>query len=180
MIGTAVKTIESVDLLKGIEELAGHIADRHTKEEHLVLVGIACGGVALSRLLADLVGQRMGKPIPVGTLDISFHRDDIGHSPISKVSDPSDLPMDIDHATVILVDDVMESGRTARAGLNELFDYGRPDKVELAVLVDRGGRKLPIRPDYVVFHEQVQLGWKVVVQLNSDQPQKSSVVFYEE
>lgn len=180
MVGNAVKTIESSEILSGIEEMAMHIAERHFNDTSLVLVGIARGGVDLSRMLANYVGRHLNRQIPVGTLDISFHRDDIGHSPITKVSDPSDIPMDIDHATVVLVDDVMESGRTARAALNELFDYGRPEKVELAILVDRGGRKLPIRPDYVAFHEQVQPGQKVVVQLNTEESEQSQIVFYEE
>jgi pyrimidine operon attenuation protein/uracil phosphoribosyltransferase len=105
-----------------------------------------------------------------GTLDISFHRDDIGRHPIPKEFEPSHIPAEVDGATIILVDDVLFSGRTVKAALDELFDHGRPAKVELAVLVDRGGRLLPVAADYTGLTLAADTREKVTVLLHSKDP----------
>jgi len=107
------------------------------------VLGIANGGIPLARRLGARLGIRR-----VGDLDISFHRDDIGKHPIPKEFTPTLLPGDVNGASVLLVDDVLFSGRTVKAALDELFDHGRPGRVELAVLVDRGSRTLPIVADF--------------------------------
>ncbi|MFI5121379.1 MAG: bifunctional pyr operon transcriptional regulator/uracil phosphoribosyltransferase PyrR [Vicinamibacteria bacterium] len=117
----------------------------------LALVGIHTRGAMLARRLHVLVGELTGAEVPLGDLDISFYRDDLnGRAPGAQpVVHSSHLDFDLDGRTVVLVDDVMFTGRTARAAIDALFDYGRPERVQLAVLADRGHRELPIRPDYV-------------------------------
>ena len=134
---------------------------RHADRTRLLLLGIANGGVELARRLARQVGAR------AGTIDISFHRDDIGRHPIPKEFAPTQIPADVHGATVILVDDVLFSGRTVKAALDEIFDHGRPTRVELAVLVDRGGRRLPLAADYLGFTLLATDHEKVVVTLDA-------------
>ncbi len=107
------------------------------------MLGIANGGIALARRLAARLGIKR-----VGDLDISFHRDDIGNHPVPKEFTPTLLPGDVNGANILLVDDVLFTGRTVKAALDELFDHGRPATVELAVLVDRGCRRLPVVADF--------------------------------
>ncbi|MGA3008064.1 MAG: bifunctional pyr operon transcriptional regulator/uracil phosphoribosyltransferase PyrR [Opitutaceae bacterium] len=161
------KTLGSGEIHAALDRLAAAISARHPSAEKLVLLGIANGGIELARRLsARLSALNPLRSAPVGTLDISFHRDDIGHNPIPKEFAPTHIPFDVNKATVILVDDVLFSGRTVKAALNELFDHGHPAKVELAVLADRGGRRLPVAADYVGFDLPVNEGEKVVVRLD--------------
>ncbi len=111
--------------------------------ERPVMIGIHTGGA----WVAERLHRALGLEDPLGTLDISFYRDDVGTRGVQPQVRPSRLPFPVDDRTVILVDDVIYSGRTIRAALNEIFDYGRPSAVLLATLVDRGGRELPIAPD---------------------------------
>lgn len=144
------KSIGSSEVQAAIERLVDAIRARHDgTEESVWILGIANGGVPLAHRLARALGHRGGLHVQAGTVDISFHRDDIGRNPIPKDFTPTQLPGDVTGASVILVDDVFQSGRTVKAALDELFDHGRPGRVELAVLVDRGERRLPITPDYV-------------------------------
>jgi len=107
-------------------------------------VGIYSGGAWLAERLPALVPGNH----PVGFIDVSFYRDDYARSGLKSGAKRSDLPFDVEGATIVLVDDVLFTGRSVRAAINELFDYGRPERIELAVLVDRGGRELPIEPTY--------------------------------
>jgi pyrimidine operon attenuation protein/uracil phosphoribosyltransferase len=129
--------------------LATAIAERHRAPAEIWLMGIANGGIAVAERLAAILRQNTRLKVKSGTLDISFHRDDLGRHPIPKEFRPSHLPGDVAGATVILVDDVFFTGRTIKAALDELFDHGRPARVELAVLADRGERRLPIAPDFI-------------------------------
>ena len=108
------------------------------------LVGIHTGGV----WLAERLHQALGLQLPLGTLDVSFYRDDFNKKGLRRNIKSSDIPFDIDGCDVIIVDDVLYTGRTIRAAINELFDYGRPARIRLATLVDRGGRELPISADF--------------------------------
>jgi pyrimidine operon attenuation protein/uracil phosphoribosyltransferase len=137
------KTIGFREVHAAIERLASAIQARHRHTEGLFLLGIANGGIPLAHRLGSRLGIKR-----VGDLDISFHRDDIGRHPVPKEFTPTLLPGDVDGATVLLVDDVLFTGRTVKAALDELFDHGRPAKVELAVLVDRGCRRLPVVADF--------------------------------
>ena len=137
-------TLDAPQLHAAIAEIVSAIQHRHRNRANLCFIGIANGGLELNRRIAAAVDPK----VPTGELDTSFYRDDIGRNPIPKESRPTIIPFDVTGKTVVLVDDVLYSGRTLNAALNELFDHGRPAAVELAVLVDRGGRKLPFSPDY--------------------------------
>ncbi len=117
----------------------------------LAVVGIHRRGAVLAARLRDLVAELIGEPVPLGDIDISFYRDDLDRrDPTAQpVVHASHIDFAVEDTTIVLVDDVLYTGRTVRAGIDALFDYGRPAKVQLAVLADRGHRELPIRPDYV-------------------------------
>jgi pyrimidine operon attenuation protein/uracil phosphoribosyltransferase len=171
------KTIGSGEIQAAIARLAAAISARHPGPENLVLLGIAKGGVELARRLAAGLAPRAPRlHAACGVLDISFHRDDIGHHPIPKEFAPTHIPADVQGATVVLVDDVLFSGRTVKAAIDELFEHGRPARVELAILVDRGGRRLPFAPDYCGIALSAGENEKVVVLLDPADPAKDAVV----
>jgi pyrimidine operon attenuation protein/uracil phosphoribosyltransferase len=157
-------TVSAPELHAAIERLALAILARHGDDPQLLLVGIANGGLELARRLAARLN------LPSGTLDISFHRDDIGRHPIPKEFHPTRLPADITNAHVVLIDDVLFTGRTLKAALDELFDHGRPETVELAILIDRGGRRLPFAADYCALTLPAAPDEKVVVHLDPKKP----------
>ena len=159
---------------QAIARLASAIVERHARTPHLLLLGIANGGITLNQRLAERL-KKAGLRPGVGTIDISFHRDDIGRNPIPKEAAPTLIPHDVNGATVILVDDVLYSGRTVKAALAELFDHGRPHAVELAVLVDRGGHILPIAADYCGLKVTATEREKVIVHLDGTQPARDSI-----
>jgi pyrimidine operon attenuation protein/uracil phosphoribosyltransferase len=139
------------DLRRTVGRIAHEIVEKNPASEGLALVGIHTRGAALASRVHVLVGELRGPEVPLGDLDISFYRDDLearqpGAQPVVHASH---LDFDLEGRTVVLVDDVLYTGRTVRAAIDALFDYGRPARVQLAVLVDRGHRELPIRPDYV-------------------------------
>ncbi len=115
----------------------------------LALVGIHRRGAFLARRLRETLEELLGVEVPLGDLDIGFYRDDVSRRPDTPVVHASHIDFDVDGRTVVIVDDVLYTGRTVRAAIEALFDYGRPARVQLAVLADRGHRELPIRPDYV-------------------------------
>ena len=145
------RTVMSADdVRRAITRIGHEIVERNHGTEHVVLVGLQRGGVWIAERLAEAINTINtidGAAVPVGTLDVSFYRDDVGLRPIVPGS-VTDLP-DLTGAHVVLVDDVLFTGRTVRAALDALNDHGRPRTVQLAVIVDRGHRELPIRPDYV-------------------------------
>lgn len=171
------QTINAADIHAAIDRLAGAIALAHRdKTERLLLLGIANGGIELTRrIAARLPPATPGVRVTTGTLDISFHRDDIGRNPIPKEFAPTQIPVDVTGATVVLVDDVLFTGRTVKAALDELFDHGRPAKVELAILVDRGGRLLPFAADYTGMALAAGEAEKVVVRLEPGEPARDEV-----
>jgi pyrimidine operon attenuation protein/uracil phosphoribosyltransferase len=170
------QTIGAGEIKTAIQRLADAISDRHRAGAPILLLGITNGGIELARRLSARISTLDPKlTCPAGTLDVSFHRDDIGHHPIPKEFSPTQIPGDVHGATVVLVDDVLFSGRTIKAALDELFDHGRPTKVELAVLVDRGGRRLPLAADYVGFDLVTPDSEKVVVILDVADPVRDSI-----
>ena len=137
-------------MTRTLRRIASEIVERHPGLSGVVLVGIRSRGVPLAARLARIGGELAGGVAPpVGALDITLYRDDLTALAPHPVVRGTDIPGSIDDRTVILVDDVLYTGRTARAALDELIDFGRPARIELAVLVDRGHRELPIRADYV-------------------------------
>ena len=136
------------DLRRAITRIAHEIIEHNHGLGGVALVGLQTGGVPLARRLAATLAEIEGTEVPVGTLDVAFYRDDIGLRPVLPEA-VTDIPFDTTGLTVVLVDDVLFTGRTVRAALNALADYGRAKAVQLAVMIDRGHRELPIRPDYV-------------------------------
>ena len=139
------------DLRRTLRRIAHEIAEKNPEHEGVAIVGIHTRGAVLARRLHPLVAELSGSDVPAGDLDISFYRDDVGAMwPTEQpVVHASHIDFDLAERTIVLVDDVLFTGRTARAAIEALFDYGRPRRVQLAVLCDRGHRELPIRPDYV-------------------------------
>jgi pyrimidine operon attenuation protein/uracil phosphoribosyltransferase len=135
---------------RGLTRIAHEVIERNQGVQDLALIGMRTRGVPLARRLAALLESFEGQPVPVGSLDITLYRDDLNLRGLRATVQPTHIPMDINGKRVVLVDDVLFTGRTTRAALDALIDLGRPRNVQLAVLVDRGHRELPIRPDYVV------------------------------
>lgn len=136
------------DVRRAVTRVAHEIVERNRGTEHLVLVGLQRGGVWLTEALGAALERIGGVAVPTGSIDVSLYRDDIALRPVT-VGAATHLPVDLSGAVVVLVDDVLFTGRTVRAALDALNDYGRPRAVQLAVMVDRGHRELPIRADYV-------------------------------
>lgn len=147
-VGSPTRIMSAADIARTIDRIAHQILER-VGDGPVVLLGIPTRGVYLARRLADRVARFSGRPCPVGALDITLYRDDLRRRPPRALAETSIPAGGIDEATCVLVDDVLYSGRTVRAALDALRDHGRPSAVQLAVLVDRGHRELPIRADYV-------------------------------
>ena len=175
----AIPVVSQAEIGLALDSLAAEIASRYPADpaRRLVVLGIANGGVhVVTRLQLLLRKHYPEKTRPrTGIIDISFHRDDIGRNPIPKEFTPTVIPIDVTGATVILVDDVLQSGRTVKAALDELFDHGRPAKVELAVLVDRGGRTLPVAADYTGLVIAAAPEEKVTVVLHATDPRHDAI-----
>jgi len=152
---TPTRLLDSEDVRRTVARIAHEIVERNPDLDHTALVGIHTRGVPLAQRLRTLIAEFGGAEVPVGTLDITFHRDDVlvrgSDAPLhpQPVVKATRLDFQLEGMTCILVDDVLYTGRTIRAAIESLFEYGRPARVQLAVLVDRGHRELPIRPDYV-------------------------------
>ena len=152
---TAKLLLDGEAISKALSRIAHEIIERVDELDEVALVGIQSRGAPLASRLRRLVEERSGMSLPVGALDITFHRDDVhvrdggrppGRQPVVR---STSIPFAIEGLTIVLVDDVLYTGRTIRAAIDALLEFGRPARVQLAVLVDRGHRELPIRPDYV-------------------------------
>ena len=151
-------------IARAITRIAHEIVERHPAPDPLVLVGMRTRGVPIAERLSGLIRAIDGRELPAGAIDISLYRDDLASRGAARIQ-PSRIPVGIDGAVVVLADDVLYTGRSIRAALDALIDYGRPAAIELAVLVDRGHRELPIRPDYVGKNLPTRRGDDVRVQL---------------
>ncbi len=147
MNGRTLLTAE--DIRRAVRRIAHEIVERNRGLEDVVLVGMRTRGVPLASRLAAAIEEFEDQPVPVGALDIGLYRDDIPGMDLKPQIRPTELPTDIHGKRVVLVDDVLYTGRSIRAALDALIDFGRPASIQLAVLVDRGHRELPIRADYV-------------------------------
>jgi pyrimidine operon attenuation protein/uracil phosphoribosyltransferase len=136
------------DISRALRRMAHEVVERNHSHTNLLVIGLQTGGAPFAERLADLLSEILGVQVPLGLLDVSFYRDDLSINPVPRVSATS-IEHDLTGQTVVLVDDVLFTGRTIRAALNALSDWGRPQSVQLAVMIDRGHRELPIRPDYV-------------------------------
>jgi pyrimidine operon attenuation protein/uracil phosphoribosyltransferase len=142
------RVMDAEAVRRAVTRIAHEIIERNAGLDDVVLVGLQTGGVPLANALAEALASIEGTEIPVGTLDVAFYRDDIGLRPVMPEA-VTDIPADLGGKHVVLADDVLFTGRTIRAALDALTDFGRPRTVQLAVMVDRGHRELPIRADYV-------------------------------
>ena len=155
--------LSAEDIRRAIRRIAHEIIERNQGIGDLVLVGMRTRGVPLAGRLAAAVEEFEGAPVPVGALDIGLYRDDLPQMELRPRIQPTEMPADIDGKRVVLVDDVLFTGRSIRAAMDALTDFGRPSSIQLAVLIDRGHRELPIRADYVgkniptAQHEDVQV-----------------------
>ncbi len=151
------------DIRRTLARIAHEIIERNKTVEQLILVGMHTRGVPLAKRLAVNIGAFDGVEIPVGTLDISLYRDDLSTLNLQPIVKRTDIPTGVDGKSIVLVDDVLYTGRSTRAAMDALIDLGRPQSIQLAVLIDRGHRELPIRADYVgknipsSRHEEIQV-----------------------
>ena len=158
--------MNAADIRRTLARISHEIIERNKSTEHLVLVGMRTRGVPLANRLAANIEGFEGVNIPVGALDISLYRDDLSSLGLQPIVKSTDIPVNIDNKAVVLVDDVLYTGRSTRAAMDALIDLGRPHSIQLAVLVDRGHRELPIRADYVgknmpsSRHEEIQVRLK--------------------
>jgi len=147
MSGRHIMTAE--EIRRATIRISHEIVEKQAGTVGLALVGIQRRGVPLARRIAASIAENEGVDVPVGALDITFYRDDLSLVAQQPVVKGTDLPFDLNGSTIVLVDDVLYTGRTIRAAMDALVDFGRPQSIQLAVLVDRGHRELPIRADYV-------------------------------
>jgi pyrimidine operon attenuation protein/uracil phosphoribosyltransferase len=170
-VSPAKLLLDEESISRTLSRIAHEIIERNHDLDAVALVGIHTRGVPLAQRLRRLVADRSGEELALGQLDITFHRDDVhvraGHPPRrpQPLVRDTKLEFELEGRTVILVDDVLYTGRTIRAAIDALFEYGRPDRVQLAVLADRGHRELPIRPDYVGKNLPTAHGERVQVEL---------------
>jgi pyrimidine operon attenuation protein / uracil phosphoribosyltransferase len=159
--------LERDDLRRALQRIAHEIVEKNPDPEGLAIVGIHTRGALLARRLHTLLGELTSAELPIGDVDISFYRDDVGAKDpgAQPVVHASHIDFDLTGRTVVLVDDVLFTGRTVRAAIEAVFDYGRPRRVQLAVLCDRGHRELPFRPDYVGKNLPTALDERVNVRL---------------
>lgn len=148
-IKSEVEVVDEAAIKRALTRITYEILEKNKGVQDLVLVGIKTRGVYLAQRLAERIKQLEGADVSVGELDISFYRDDIENKETLTGLDDSSLPVSVENKNVVVVDDVLYTGRTIRAALDALIDLGRPKKIFLAVLVDRGHRELPIRADFV-------------------------------
>ena len=137
------------DIARALLRIAHEVAERNPTPSAVALVGIHRRGAILAQRLRGLLDDLLQTSVPLGDLDIGFYRDDVASRPQAPIVHASHIDFDVYRRTIVIVDDVLYTGRTVRAAIEALFDYGRPERVQLAVLADRGHRELPIRPDYV-------------------------------
>jgi len=168
------------EIARTVRRLGHEIIENNRGTDDLVLVGLLSRGYTLARRLAEAIREFENVAVPVGALDIGLYRDDVTRRSAPPPVRPSEIPVPIDGTTVVLVDDVLFTGRSIRAALDALLDYGRPARVRLAVLIDRGHRELPIRPDFVGKNIPTALIQKVQVRLQEVDGLDAVFVFGEE
>ena len=177
------------DIRRTLARIAHEIIEQNKAIEHLILVGMHTRGVPLARRLAAFIEDFGRLKIPVGTLDISLYRDDLSSLNLQPIVQRTDIPVSIDDKSIVLVDDVLYTGRSTRAAMDALIDLGRPELIQLAVLVDRGHREMPIRANYVgknvpsSRHEEIQvqlvetdgMDEVAIISIVNDKPPKSGL-----
>ncbi len=164
MTDEATKVMDEHEIRRALKRIAHEIVERNKGAENLVIIGVQSRGVPMAQRLAKLISEIEGVQIPMGSLNVALYRDDYATRAAKTIS-ASEVPFDVTNKNVILVDEVLYTGRTTRAALDAIMDLGRPAVIQLAVLVDRGHRELPVRADYVgknlptAQREQVEVQW---------------------
>jgi pyrimidine operon attenuation protein / uracil phosphoribosyltransferase len=160
--------LDQTGVQRALTRITHEILERNKGTKDLVLIGIRSGGDHLAKHLARRIAEIEGETVPLGTMDITMYRDDLGvrgSLPVGK----TEIPFPLDDKRIVLVDDVLYTGRTIRAAMDALIDLGRPRNIQLAVLVDRGHRELPIRPDYIGRNVPTSRDEKILVEFDADQ-----------
>lgn len=168
--------MDSEGIRRALTRISHEIVEKNKGVENIVLVGIRTRGVPIAERLADTIEAIEGKRPPVGVLDITLYRDDLSTLSYQPIVHPTELPVDISGKTIVLVDDVLYTGRTIRAALDALIDMGRPKTIQLAVMIDRGHRELPIRADFVGKNVPTSSREVVSVQLNKTDGSEKVVI----
>ena len=156
--------LNGLGIQRALTRIAHEITERNEATADIVLVGIQRGGMPLAMKLGEILCGIVNHPIPVGSLDVNMHRDDLDQRAAPRIH-PTDIPFDVNGRTVVLVDDVLFSGRTIRAAMDSLNDFGRPRRIQLAVLIDRGHRELPIKADFVGKNQPTSPAEKIQVRM---------------
>ena len=167
--------LDSTAIQRALTRIAHEIAERNEHSAEVALVGIPVGGDHLAARLAKILAGSWNHAVPVGVLDTTMHRDDLDQRAAPTVH-PTDIPFDVNGKTIVLVDDVLFSGRTTRAAMDALNDFGRPKKIQLAVLVDRGHRELPIKADFIGKNVPTALDEKISLLLTEAGATKDEVI----
>lgn len=177
-MATTLSTIlDSTAIRRALSRIAHEIAEQHDPGTEVAILGIQKGGVPLARRLSQELAGLWGHPVPVGTLDVGMHRDDLDSKAAPEML-PTIIPFDVRGRTLILTDDVLFSGRTTRAALDAVNDFGRPKRVRLAVIIDRGHRELPIKADFVGKYVTTHPADKIEVLLSEVASDSDSVVLH--
>lgn len=171
----ATVILDATAIQRALTRIAHEIAERNEHSTEVALVGIPEGGAPLAERLGKILAEIWKHTVPIGSLDVSMHRDDLDQRVAPKMH-PTVMPFDVTGKTVVLVDDVLFSGRTARAALDALNDFGRPKKIQLAVLVDRGHRDLPIKADFVGKNVPTSLDEKISLLLVESGVERDEVI----
>jgi pyrimidine operon attenuation protein/uracil phosphoribosyltransferase len=171
----ATVVLDAAAIQRTLTRIAHEIAERNEQGPEVVLIGIPLGGDHLAARLAKILAGIWNHAVPVGILDTTMHRDDLDQR-IAPTVHPTDIPFDVNGKTVVLVDDVLFSGRTTRAAMDALNDFGRPKKIQLAVLIDRGHRELPIKADFVGKNVPTSLDEKISLLLTEADATQDEVV----
>ena len=170
------RVMDAEALQRSVTRIAHEILEHHKGVQDLAIIGIRTRGVLLAQRLAKAIEVIDGRSVPVGILDITLYRDDLSHASPNPIVHATEIPFDVTGQRLILVDDVLFTGRTVRAGLNAITDLGRPAAIQLAVLIDRGHRELPIRADYVGKNIPTSRQERVEVRLNELDEQDEVVI----
>ncbi len=171
----ATVILDATAIQRALTRIAHEIAERNERSAEVALVGIPVGGDHLAARLAKILAGIWNHAVPVGILDTTMHRDDLDDR-VAPTVHPTDIPFDVTGKTVVLVDDVLFSGRTTRAAMDALNDFGRPRKIQLAVLIDRGHRELPIKADFIGKNVPTSLDEKISLLLTEAGAEKDQVI----
>ena len=171
----AVPVMDAEAMRRALRRVAHEIIERNPQLEKVVLAGIPSGGVEIARRIAAFIREIENINVQTGVIDVAMHRDDVGTRPELPVVRASELPLPLEGRTVVIVDDVLYTGRTIRAAMDAISSFGRPARIQLAVLIDRGHRELPIRPDYVGKNLPTATGEQIQVRLEETDNEPEAV-----